>query len=60
MTKAKYTTKNIIARYNTNTGKYVIKDNGEIIALGWGCLKYIATIINLEENATKPIKEIIK
>lgn len=60
MAKVKYTTKNIIARYNTNTGKYVIKDNGEVIAFGWGLLKYIATIIYLEENATKPIKEFTK
>ena len=60
MAKAKYTTKNIIARYNTKTGKYIIKDNGEVIALGWGLRNYITTIINLEENTIKPIKEIIK
>ena len=60
MAKPKYTTKNIIARCDLNTGKYVIKDNGEVIASGWGFLKYIATIIYLEENATKPIKEILK
>lgn len=56
----KYTTKYITAKYNTNTGKYLIKNNGEVVALGWGLLKYVATITDIEENTTKPIREIIK
>lgn len=51
------TTKNINARYNIETGLWVIRDNGEILKEGQGLDAYCEAIKEIKVTATKKIVE---
>lgn len=48
-------TKNINARYDYNTGKWAIRDNGEILAQGQGFVEYCEAVKKIKETATKKV-----
>jgi hypothetical protein len=50
-------TKNINARYDFNTGKWAIRDNGEILKEGKGLVAYGEALKEVEKTATKKIVE---
>lgn len=50
-------TKNINARYDFNTGKWAIRDNGEILREGNGLVAYCEAVKEIEKTATKKIVE---
>lgn len=50
-------TKNINARYNFNTGKWAIRDNGEILKEGQGLIAYGEALKEIEKTTTKKIVE---
>ena len=51
------TTKNINARYNIETGLWVIRDNGEILKEGQGLDAYCEALKEIKATATKKIVE---
>jgi hypothetical protein len=55
--KMKKTTKNINANYNLGTGKWYIRDNGEVLAEGTGLIAYEVAIETTKATATKKIVE---
>lgn len=51
------TTKNINATYNTFTGAWAIRDNGEVLAEGQGIKAYAEAFAAVKAIATKKIVE---
>lgn len=51
------TTKNINARYNIETGLWVIRDNGEILKEGQGLDAYCEALKEIKATTTKKIVE---
>ena len=51
------TTKNINATYNTFTGAWTIRDNGEVLAAGQGVKTYAEAFAAVKATATKRIVE---
>ena len=51
------TTKNINARYNTETGLWTIRDNGEILRKGQGINAYCEALKEIKAITTKKIVE---
>jgi hypothetical protein len=49
------TTKNINARYDYNTGKWAIRDNGEILKEGKGLVAYCEAVEEIKKTATKKV-----
>ena len=54
------TTKNINANYHVDTGRWTIRDNGEILREGQGINAYIEAVNEIRQTATKPIKQTMK
>ena len=48
-------TKNINARYDYDTGKWAIRDNGEILAQGQGIEAYRKAVEEIKATATKKV-----
>jgi hypothetical protein len=48
-------TKNINARYDYDTGKWAIRDNGEILAQGQGIEAYCEAVKEIKKTATKKV-----
>lgn len=53
-------TKNINANYSVDTGRWTIRDNGEVLLEGQGINAYIEAVNEIRQTATKPIKETIR
>jgi DNA-directed RNA polymerase subunit F len=53
----KKATKYINARYNIDTGKWAIRDNGEVLKSGQGVVDYAQAFKEIEKTATKKIVE---
>ena len=53
----KKTTKYINARYIYDTGRWTIRDNGEILKSGQGINSYTLALKEIEKTATKKIVE---
>jgi hypothetical protein len=53
----KKTTKYINARYNIDTGRWAIRDNGEVLKSGQGVVDYAQAFKEIEKTATKKIVE---
>lgn len=51
------TTKNINARYNTETGLWTIRENGEILKKGQGIDTYCKAFKEIKATTTKKIVE---
>ena len=54
------TTKNINANYRMDTGRWTIRDNGEVLREGQGINAYIEAVNEIRQTATKPIKQTMK
>jgi hypothetical protein len=48
-------TKNINARYDYDTGKWAIRDNGEILVQGQGFIAYAEAVKDIKKTATKKV-----
>jgi hypothetical protein len=53
-------TKNINANYRVDTGRWTIRDNGELLREGQGLPDYIEAVKEIRQTATKPIKETMR
>ena len=51
----KKTTKNINARFNFDTGKWAIRNNGEVMVEGQGFPEYCKALTEVKKTATKKV-----
>ena len=50
-------TKTMSAVYNVVTKEWAVRDNGQVVAKGQGVLSWTRTLVELEQEATKPIRK---
>ncbi len=49
-------TKTISAVYNVTTKEWTVRDNGQVVAQGQGLRGWSYQLIDLKQNATKPVR----
>ena len=49
-------TKTISAVYNVTTKEWTVRDNGQVVAQGQGLRGRSYQLIDLKQNATKPVR----